>query len=51
MARLISPADISYAFVSGCEEDDGDEREDEGECAGDAPGGKDNAEVVGGPGE
>lgn len=47
MLRIVASRNISHAFVSGGQDDDGEEGKDEGERAGDAPLREDDAEVLG----
>jgi hypothetical protein len=51
MRRLVSTGDLSDAFVSGSQEDNGDERNEQREGTGDVPLTEDDTEVFGGPGE
>lgn len=48
MLRIVASRYISHAFVSGGQEDDGEEGEDERERASDVPLREDDAEVLGG---
>jgi len=50
-AGFVSPAGVADELVAGGEEDDAEEGEEEGERAGYAPGGEDDAEIVGREGE